>query len=57
MQYAYNSALTDAQGILPREAIEAAIVAMQTVEFLPHSEAVNDTYIEQLQALLQRSEG
>jgi hypothetical protein len=37
---------------LPREAIEAAIDALEFIEFLPHSEAVNERYIEQLRALL-----
>jgi len=38
--------------IVPREAIEAAIWALDIVEFIPHSEALNRTYIEQLRAML-----
>jgi hypothetical protein len=37
---------------LPRDAIEAAIHALEFAEFLPHSEAVNEKYIEQLRAML-----
>jgi hypothetical protein len=39
---------------LPREAIEASIHALTFLEFLPHSEAVNLTYIEQLRAMLPK---
>ena len=39
---------------LPRDAIEASIHALTFLEFLPHSEAVNLTYIEQLRAMLPK---
>jgi hypothetical protein len=49
-------AIKDCNDALPREAIEAAIHALEFLEFLPHPEAVNDTYIKQLRAMLPEGE-
>jgi hypothetical protein len=52
----FYDGLVAANAKLPREAIEAAIHALEFAEFLPHSESVNDRYIEQLRAMLPEGE-
>jgi hypothetical protein len=53
-RYLCSRTLEAANATLPREAIEASIHALTFLEFLPHSEAVNDRYIEQLRAMLPK---